>query len=336
MAVNLDEIRKKYEELKQKKSNSDTDWMELQDGDNLVRFLSDDEGNFYHETGYHYIKQGKNRVAVVCNRLNAGEDCYLCDVVSELYKSKDKTDKELAKELSVRARIFFNVVDRADNNKVKVLGAGNMIFKDLLKYFADEDWGDLTDPVAGRDVVINKSGSGMDTEYTVMPKPKTTKLGCEVELHDLGSIPYPHSNEEQEMLLNGMTTEEVAKLRKEAEGEDEKPAKQKESKKQEPVKQPSRKPAPAKKELTLEEQYADQIELIDLDIPKAQKALKNWLEDEDRTDDELAEIIEKWPKEEEPEPVVQKTAKSSKKEAETDDLDAEVAKALERFKSKKK
>lgn len=334
MAVNLDEIRKKYEELKKKKGGGDDNWMELQDGDNLVRFLSDEDGNFYHETGYHYIKQGKDKVAVICNRLNSGDECYLCDVVSELYKSKDKNDKELAKEIGAKPRIFFNILDREDDNKVKILGAGNMIFKDLLKYFADEDWGDLTDPKTGHDVVINKTGEKMDTVYTVMPKPKPTKMGVDdVELHDLAEIAEGSvfTNDEQERILDGTPLDDILAARK---GGDKKEDKKDKKDKKEDKPQPSRKPTPSKK-LSPEEQYHDKLCKIDLDIPKARKAMNTWLNDEDRTEEELDEIIEKYGLEDDS-AGTEAGDDAEAQSSEEGDLDDEVAKALAKFKKNKK
>jgi len=329
MAVDLEKLRKKYEELK-KRSSGDADWMTLEDGDNLVRFLSDEEGNFYHETGYHYVKQGKDKVAVVCNRLDSGEPCYICDIVDSLYKSKDKSDKELAKELSAKSRIFFNVIDRSDG-KVKVLGTGNQIFKELLKYFADDDWGDLTDAKTGRDVVINKSGSGLDTEYSVIPKPNTSKLKEEVELKDLSSISKPFTYEEQELVMDGMSPEDVFKRREEAESKSEpkKGTNTEESKKAPPTRKPKQ-----EKPMTPEEIYADKIALIDTDIPKAVKLLNSWLEDDTRTEEELDQIIEKYGKED-TEPESSTSDGESSEESKEEDLDDAVAKALSKFKKNK-
>lgn len=331
MAVDLDKLREKYEDLK-KRSKGDADWMQLEDGDNLVRFLSDEEGNFYFETGYHYISQGKEKVAVVCNKVHAGEPCYICDVISELNKSKDKGDKALAKELQAKSRVFFNVVDRADK-KVKVLGAGNSIFKELLKYFADEDWGDLTDPETGHDVVINKSGSGLDTEYSVMPKPKPSKLGMEVEFKDLTEIAHPFTYEEQEQVMDGTSPEDIFKARdaKESKGTTKSKGGDKKS---EPAKPPVRQP----KKQTVEEQYAELIAKIDLDIPKARKLLQVWLDDEDRTEEELQELIEKYGIEEETQELEETPAQGEEEgeEKTNSDLEDEVQKALARFKKGKK
>lgn len=333
MAVDLDKIRSKYEDLK-RKSKGSKDFMQLEDGDNLVRFRSDDNGDFYFETGYHYIKQGKDKVAVVCNKLHDGSECYLCDVVDALYKGKDKGDKELAKDLQAKARIFFCVVDRSDG-KTKILGTGNSIFKDLLKYFSDEDWGDLTDPKTGHDVVITKSGTGMDTEYAVMPKPKTTPLGVDDDYLDLSAAATPFTVEEQEMVLNGVSTDEIFK-RREAEGGETKPAAKPEkpaaAKKPEPSKAtPQRKPV--KTALTPEEIYAEKIAMIDLDIPKASKLLKVWLEDDERTEEELDELIAKYPKEEtaeDPEPGAEAEAADTSQDSE--DVQDEIRKALAKFK----
>jgi hypothetical protein len=313
MAVDLDKIRQKYKEVKEKKGGfDDIPWMELQQGDNLLRLVANEDGDFYFESGYHYLRNGKEVKAITCNKLTDGSECFLCDLVHELYKTKDPKDKELAKEIRSGARIFFNVIDRNDGNKLKVLGAGNMIFKEILKFFADEDWGDISDPVTGHDIVINKTGEKLDTEYTVMPKPKPTKIGVEVtDLFDLSAIPFLYTPDEQEAIFQGASEDEVRKARKgedsdsskkETKQTDKKPAPT--AKKEEPKKSapPARKPRNADPE----EQFADKLAQVDMDIPKASKAVANWLADEDRTEDELDQIISKWGKEEE-EPVAEQS-----------------------------
>lgn len=339
MAVNLEELRKKYDDLKNKKGGGgDVPWMTLDQGDNLIRLLSDEDGNFYQETGYHYLRNGKEVKAVTCNKLTDGTECYLCEVVHELYKSKSKADKDLAKEIKASTRVFFNVLDRSDG-EAKVLGAGTMIFKEILKFFADPDWGDLTDPVAGHDLVINKTGEKLDTEYSVMPKPKPTKLGVEVELFDLSSLIKQYSVEEQEALFNGATDEDIDKMRAKAESKKPSAAKVPERKSAKPE------PEPEPEVLDPEAEFADKIALIDLGVPKAQKALNNWLADEDRTEEELDAIVDKFPKDDDepaPAPVKKATAVSAPKKPvakpaddEEGELDAEIAAALAKFKKNK-
>lgn len=207
MPVDLEAIRKKYHEVKLASSKSGgVTYMTLKAGDNLVRFLCPENSDeWYKEAGFHYFRNEGTTKVITCLRLTTGDKCYVCDLVAELKRSGNKKDVELAKSWSAKSRIFFNILDREDGN-VKVLGTGTSIFKEILKYFADPDWGDLTHPETGRDVVINRSGSGMETEYSVTPKPKTRPLGVPIEdlnMYDLNSLVSIPSYDEQKESFEG-------------------------------------------------------------------------------------------------------------------------------------
>ena len=209
MGVDVEAIKKKYAEMNEKSDEYDDDipWIKLEVGDNNMRLLCGANGNFYVETGYHYIpKAGSTKKnAVTCLKIAKGERCYLCEVVASLRKSGKKDDKALAKELSASPRIFMNVIDRDDNDTVKVLGCGNMIFKGILKYIADDDWGDITDAKQGRNIVIERIGTGKnDTEYSVRPKPKINVVDMsKIELFDLEEMVTIPTIAEQKAILAG-------------------------------------------------------------------------------------------------------------------------------------
>jgi len=209
MPVDIAKARKKFEEVK-KRTTANENFMNLEDGQNVVRLLSfKDFRDWFIEVGYHYITIGKERKAVVCLQLTDGESCYFCDLRSELSKSKDTGDKALGKKLKPNMRIFCNVLNRLDGNALKILPTGNMVFKQILSYLGDTEWGDLTDPEKGRDIVIEKTRTGsdvMDIEYSVRPKPNSSPVGVDystLELFDLEEIPDRLSYEEQKALFEG-------------------------------------------------------------------------------------------------------------------------------------
>lgn len=62
-------------------------------------------------------------------------------------------------------------------SRVKVLEFTQARIQDALQAYAqDSDWGDPTE----YDIAINKKGEGLDTEYSVVPKPKK-KLDAEIK-----------------------------------------------------------------------------------------------------------------------------------------------------------
>jgi hypothetical protein len=90
-------------------------------------------------------------------------------------------------------RYQIQVMDRADNNTIKVLEGGPAIFNQIKTYAKDEDYGDPTK----YDFKINKEGSGRDTKYTLLPSPKKSDF----------------KDEEKEIIANCKPLSEINKVK---------------------------------------------------------------------------------------------------------------------------
>lgn len=138
-------------------------WMKLEEGDNKVRIV---ELN-YADYGSHYLPSQKKSYACI------GKDkgCPLCE----------KGDKP-------SVRFITWVIDRADN-KFKKMEFGYSIAKQLEKLANNDEYG-ITEDGFPYDVTINRKGSGLDTEYTVLPARKNTKLKEEekVKIEELDNL----------------------------------------------------------------------------------------------------------------------------------------------------
>lgn len=176
------DYKKVLERLKkQSKGSGDRNYMDLEEGKNVARFLPGHPNmeGFFEEVFYHSKKDPKSgkRMQVIC--LNHGDPradvCLICPELEPLQKSKDKKDKKLYNEQKAKSRFFANVIDRTDQ-ALKILGMGITILKGVLGYVTDEDYGDVLHPLTGRDMVIEKTGDGMDTEYDVKCKPKESPI----------------------------------------------------------------------------------------------------------------------------------------------------------------
>jgi hypothetical protein len=83
----------------------------------------------------------------------------------------------------------MNIVDLDDLEAgVQIFPAGREVLRQLLTYFVDPDWGDLTDPDKGYDVVIEKAGSGLQTSYTVRPRKNSTPIPDKSLLEKVGDL----------------------------------------------------------------------------------------------------------------------------------------------------
>jgi hypothetical protein len=80
-----------------------------------------------------------------------------------------------------KLRTFVPVIVRGKESEgVKFWGFGKTVYQDILGYIADPDYGDITDPNTGRDIVLEvMSAEESNASYpttTIRVKPATTKL----------------------------------------------------------------------------------------------------------------------------------------------------------------
>jgi hypothetical protein len=80
-----------------------------------------------------------------------------------------------------KLRTFVPVIVRGKESEgVKFWGFGKTVYQDILGYIADPDYGDITDPNTGRDIVLDvMSAEESNASYpttTIRVKPATSKL----------------------------------------------------------------------------------------------------------------------------------------------------------------
>lgn len=187
-------------------------------GTNKIRILPpwSEEGVFFKEVTFHYgfTIDGQNR-AFPCLRSLGEAKCPACQVVGRYVDEKDPEIKKLVQQMRPKPKWFMNVIDRkADSGEVKIFGATFTVAKPILSYFTDteEDYGDITDPDEGRDIIVEREGMGFTTEYSVRPGAKPTPIGLEgwqSKLHDLDT----------EVIREILTGKEMLKLLEDTHGD---------------------------------------------------------------------------------------------------------------------
>lgn len=120
----------------------------------------------------HYIKlPGMERgVSFACPRIHDRRPCPACKKATELKGSRNATDQKMARELSASRRVMANVILRGANGEDKgplILGFGKQIHEQLNTIRNSKNGGNFCHPIDGFDVVINRKGQGLDTEYLV-------------------------------------------------------------------------------------------------------------------------------------------------------------------------
>ena len=123
--VNLDELRKKYEEVTQQNSGGNKDFLSkfliTKEGTSIVRILpaKEEDDNFYAETAIHRIEQDGQWRNYHCPRVK-GDKCPVCDLYYGLWKTDHEENHNLARSIKARKRYYLNEVAR-ESGDVKIL-----------------------------------------------------------------------------------------------------------------------------------------------------------------------------------------------------------------------
>src|SRR3990167_2545351 len=144
-------------------------------GANVIRILPEvgDMEFFYQPVGTHVIGEAR----IYCpNFISDDElDCPICEIVGQLYRHGDK---ETAGKLRVQKKFWMNVIDRSNEEAgVLVFTPGVIITQTIAALINDPDYGEIYDVGKGIDITITRNGTGKETRYEVLPKPRPSKLG---------------------------------------------------------------------------------------------------------------------------------------------------------------
>lgn len=212
--MDMDALKSRLDAAESGGNYSNTDYDKLQNGKNVRRILwpKGDKKVFFSEGFLHFSLGAEGKKVATCPKtFNEKNPCPICEAVAQLQKSKSKQDKKLADQIKAKRRIYINVLSRDDEEETpKVLPIGVTILKGLLETICDPDYGDITDPETGRDVTITRKGQGLNTEYSVLPKPKSSVVSEELEVDyieeamaDLDSLFIEKSYDELQAILDG-------------------------------------------------------------------------------------------------------------------------------------
>lgn len=188
----------------------------LSNGKNVRRILwPKGERDLCYTEGYIHFGLGEDgKTSMVCRKTNDSKaHCPVCEYISQLQMSRDKNDKKLADAIKARKRVYFNVIDRdsdSETDELKVLPVGLTVQKQIVAILCDPDYGDITDPIGGRDVTIKRTGQGLNTEYSVLPKPNSSPASAtltpeqvEDQMADLDAFWTIPSVEDMEKVIYG-------------------------------------------------------------------------------------------------------------------------------------
>ena len=218
MAVDFDAIRKKLNQLSGNNSRRDSMWRPQEGEEATVRLLSfsDNDGQPFKERWFYY-NIGNNPGLLTPHQF--GKPDPVQELINKLRDDGSKESYELAKKLYPKMRCYAPVVVRGEEDRgVRLWSFGKTVYQSLLNIMLDEDYGDITDPVDGRDVKVTctKAPGRMWATTTVRPRGKSTPLSGNVEtakqwlsaVPDLDELYEGKSYDELEKIVNDWLNED--------------------------------------------------------------------------------------------------------------------------------
>jgi len=136
--------------------------------------------NPFIELFFHYNLNNRSYLSPI----SFGRPDPIEEFAQKLKASGNKEDYQLSKKLEAKMRTFAPVIVRGEESQgVKFWGFGKTVYQELLSIIADPDYGDISDPVNGRDVsveFISAEESGASFPKTnIRVKPNQTPISDE-------------------------------------------------------------------------------------------------------------------------------------------------------------
>ena len=169
---------KRFSSLQNNTKKTDSIWKPA-NGKSQIRLVpyKFNKDNPFIELYFHYNINNKTYLSPI----SFGRPDPIVEFAEKLKRTGDTDDWKAGKKMEPKLRTFAPVVVRGKENEgVKFWGFGKTVYQDILGYIADPDYGDITDPLSGRDIVLEvQSAEESGTSYpttTIRVKPATTKL----------------------------------------------------------------------------------------------------------------------------------------------------------------
>lgn len=208
--INLDAVKERLESLKKTKTNSNLKWKpnEKEQTIRIVPYKYQPDNPFI-ELYFHYNVDNRSHLSPV----SFGKPDPIMEVAQQLKNAGTKEEWKMGKDLEPKLRTFAPVIVRErEQEGVKFWGFGKTVYEALLSHIADEDYGDITDPTSGRDIVVwTEKAKGQDfavPKIRIKPNPSKVTEDRDViekivkEQPDIRELYDLKSYEELEVILD--------------------------------------------------------------------------------------------------------------------------------------
>ena len=205
--MDLNAINNRLNQL-QTTSNRTSNLWKPSPGSQVVRIVpyKFNKDNPFIELYFHYDLGGKNYLSP----MSFGRPDPIEEFAQKLKSTGSKEDYRLGRKVEAKMRTYAPVVVRGEERQgVRFWGFGKTVYQELLSIIADPDYGDITDPVNGRDVVVEfitaeESGASFP-KTNIRVKPNQTAISDDPDVLELVKTQQEISEIYQELSYDDLT-----------------------------------------------------------------------------------------------------------------------------------
>tara|TARA_Y100000593_G_scaffold92240_1_gene183195 strand:- start:103 stop:891 length:789 start_codon:yes stop_codon:yes gene_type:complete len=183
--MDITAAKARLNQLQNQTSNKNNFWKPPA-GKSAIRIVpyKHNKENPFQELFFHY-SLGNNKTYI--SPASFGRPDPVEEFANKLKSTGNKDDWIQGKRLEPKMRTFVPVVVRGQEHEgVKFWGFGKTVYQELLGFIADPDYGDITDPMNGRDIVVERlTPAEAGNQYgktTIRVKPNQTAVTDNKEL----------------------------------------------------------------------------------------------------------------------------------------------------------
>ena len=176
--MDINSIRKRLTQLQTTNSRTSNLW-KPQPGKQIIRVLpyKHNKDNPFIELFFHFGLNSKTYLSPI----TFGRPDPIEEFAQKLKTSGNREEYQMARKLEAKMRTFAPVIVRGEEGQgVRFWGFGKTVYQELLSVIADPDYGDITDPISGRDVLVEfKTAEEIGASFpktTIRVKPNQTPI----------------------------------------------------------------------------------------------------------------------------------------------------------------
>lgn len=145
-------------------------------------YLTNPEATFFFDAVLHhgFKDEDARRRALPCLRYHSdsGEDCPACIVEEWVMANGTPPQQDVVQNMQGRPRTYYNIIYRqGEFPNVQIWGSSAKIRDDIIAQLDVPGFEGMLDPEEGNDIVLTRTGTGMQTRYRVDPMTKASSVG---------------------------------------------------------------------------------------------------------------------------------------------------------------